>query len=282
MIDTTFLQQLEKFNLIISKRVTSNYTGGRASVARGHGMIIKDYRIYVPGDDFRSIDWKVYGRTDKLHIRKYEEERSLNVHVIIDASASMNFGSPVTKFEYASMLGVGFAFIAMKHNEKFRYCTFADQLQTFKPKRGRHQLAMMIDHFNSVKPDGISQFEEAMARYQPSISSRSFIIIISDFLLDIAQLKHALPHLGDQTVKVIQVLDKKEVAMNIEGDFRLIDSETKSSIRTFISRRMRQGYQQRLKSHVIELEGLCDDLGYDFHLVSTDRDIFDVFYQILG
>lgn len=282
MIDTSFLRQLEKFNLILSKRVTSNYTGARISTAHGHGMIIKDYRIYAPGDDFRSIDWKVYARTDKLHVRKYEEERSLSVHVIIDGSASMNFGSPVTKFDYACMIGVGFAYLAMRHNEKFQYCTFADTLQAFRPKRGRHQLGAMIDHVNRVKPAGVSQFEDAMLKYKPYLSSRSYVVIISDFLLDAEQIKRALPRLGDQTVHVIQVLDKKEVAMNIEGDYRLIDSETMRSIKTFISRRMRLGYQARLKQHVVAIEALCDDLGYHYHLVSTDRDIFDVFYEILG
>src|SRR3989339_535514 len=106
MIDTSFLEQLTRFNLVINKRVTSNLTGPRRSVAAGRGLTFKDYRIYAPGDDIRLIDWKVYARTDHLYIKSYEEERNMTVHVVADCSASMNFGKPVTKWDYASMIGV--------------------------------------------------------------------------------------------------------------------------------------------------------------------------------
>ena len=92
MIDTSFLEQLTRFNLVINKRVTSNLTGPRRSVAAGRGLTFKDYRIYAPGDDFRSIDWKVFARTDDMFIKTFEEELSLVVHIIVDLSKSMDFG----------------------------------------------------------------------------------------------------------------------------------------------------------------------------------------------
>ncbi|MCH8331717.1 MAG: DUF58 domain-containing protein, partial [Bacteroidetes bacterium] len=82
MIDTKFLDQLARFNLVIHKRVTSKYTGPRRAMATGRGVVFSGHRIYSPGDDFRSIDWKVYARTDDLHIKMYEEERNLTVHII--------------------------------------------------------------------------------------------------------------------------------------------------------------------------------------------------------
>jgi len=66
---------VKKFNLIVTKRVTSNFTGSRRSIAHGRGVVLKDHRKYVPGDDFRAIDWRVYARTDKLHVKRFEEER---------------------------------------------------------------------------------------------------------------------------------------------------------------------------------------------------------------
>ena len=125
-IDVSFLSQLDRFNLVIKKRVTSNYTGPRKSVALGRGLLFKEHRIYAPGDDIRAIDWKVYARTDDLYVKMYEEEKNLIVHIIVDYSASMNFGKPINKFDYASMLGVGFAYLAMKENEKFQFSTFSD------------------------------------------------------------------------------------------------------------------------------------------------------------
>src|SRR3989338_2876940 len=125
MIDTAFLEHLKRFSLIVKKRVTSAYHGQKASTAHGRGISFKDYRIYAQGDDFRSIDWKVYARTDDLYVKNYEEERNLAVHIIVDGSGSMDYGKPRSKFDYASMLGVGFAYLALKDNEKFQVSTFA-------------------------------------------------------------------------------------------------------------------------------------------------------------
>jgi len=128
MISTEFLDQLTKFHLIVSKRVTSQYAGPRKSIAMGKGIIFKDHRIYAPGDDFRAIDWKVYARTDDLYVKNYEEERNLAVHIIVDSSGSMDYGKPRSKFDYASMLGVGFAYLALAllyHTKLYPFQYFA-------------------------------------------------------------------------------------------------------------------------------------------------------------
>ena len=120
MITTDFLDQLNRFQLVINKRVTSSYMGPRRSIATGRGLTFKEHRQYAPGDDIRLIDWRVFARTDDLYIKTYEEERNLTVHSIIDSSASMGFGKPVSKFDFASMLGLGFAYLSMRENEKFQ------------------------------------------------------------------------------------------------------------------------------------------------------------------
>src|SRR4030042_1668123 len=123
MIKTDFLRQLDRFSLILTKRKTSTYVGEKKSPATGKGLIFKDHTQYVPGEDFRSVDWRVFARTDKLFVKRYEEERNATVHILIDMSGSMNFGTECTKAEYASMLGLGFAYLAMKNNERFVLCT---------------------------------------------------------------------------------------------------------------------------------------------------------------
>jgi len=135
MINTDFLDQLNRFHLAVKKRVTSSYTGPRKSIATGRGLTFKEHRIYSPGDDIRQIDWKVFARTDDLYIKTYEEERNLTAHLIMDASASMGFGKPISKFDYAAMLGVGFAYLAMRENEKFQFSTFAESLDVFQSRR---------------------------------------------------------------------------------------------------------------------------------------------------
>jgi len=147
MIDTSFLDGLARFNLIVRKRVTSNYSGPRRSIAQGRGMVFKDHRIYAPGDDFRAIDWRVFARTDDLMVKNYEEEKNLIVHVLVDSSSSMNFGN---KFNYAAMLGVGYAYLAMKNNDKFQFSTFSDDVDLFQPKKGMSHLMAMIDYLNGL------------------------------------------------------------------------------------------------------------------------------------
>jgi len=281
MISTQFLDQLKRFNLVVNKRVTSTIAGPRKSVAAGQGLTFKDYRIYAPGDDTRLIDWKVYARTDNLYLKVHEEERNLTVHVILDKSASMDFGKPISKFDYASMIGVGFAYLALKDNEKFQFATFADSLEIFQPKRNMGHLAAMIQHLNSVKPKGFSKIQDTVRQYKKIIGSKSMVVICSDFLVNIEEIREALYLLGKNEIKVIQVLDRVEKELKMEGDMKLKDSETGGLLRTFVSPRMRMDYQHKLDEHCARIEEACNKLGIDYNLAVTDIPIFDTFYKIL-
>jgi len=281
MIDTSFLDHLKKFSLIVNKRVTSIYTGEKLSTAAGRGISFKDHRIYAFGDDFRSIDWKVFARTDDLYIKNYEEERNLNVHILVDYSASMNFGSPISKFDYAAMIGVGFAYLAMKDNEKFQFATFSDKLDFFQSRKGMHQLAAMVTHLNSLKVEGKTDFLHTLTSYKRMIGSRSLIIIISDLLFDPEEVKNALLSLGKHDIKLIQVLDKQEKNLKLEGDFRLKDSESKDILKTFISPRLIRNYNKMLDSHTAKIKDLCTNLGVHFYQVTSDTPIFETFYELL-
>lgn len=281
MIETSFLDHLKKFSLIVNKRVTSVYSGQKLSTAAGRGISFRDHRIYSFGDDFRSIDWKVYARTDDLYIKNYEEERNLNVHILVDYSASMNFGKPISKFDYAAMIGVGFAYLAMKDNEKFQFATFSDKLNLFQPRKGMHQLASMVDHLNNIKVEGKTDLFNTITSYKRLVSSRSLIIIISDFLFDPEYIKDSLIMLGKHDIKLIQVLDKQEKEINLEGDFKLKDSETKDELRTFISPRLIQNYNKMLDEHTAKIKEICNGLGVNFYQIISNKPIFDTFYEVL-
>ena len=281
MINTDFLNQLDRFHLVVKKRVTSNFVGPRKSVAAGRGLTFKDHRMYAPGDDIRLIDWKVFARTDDLYIKTFEEERNLTAHIIMDASASMGFGKPISKFDYAAMLGVGFAYLAMRENERFQFSTFSEGLEIFQPRRGMSQLASMVFYLNNVKTQGNSKLLDAMVQYRKVVGSRSLLVLISDFLVDISEVIEALYNLGDHEIKVIQVLDPIERDLKYSGDFKLIDSESKGMLRTYISPRLRVEYQQMLDNHVARMEETCNNLGYHFHQITTDTPRFDAFDRVL-
>ena len=280
MIDTSFLSHLDRFALILNKRVTSSYVGTRASTMIGRGLIFKDHQIYSPGDDYRSIDWRVYARSDDLFIKRYEEERNLTIHIIIDFSASMGFGERKKKNEFASQIAIGFAYMALKNNERFVISTFSDSLHLFKPRKGRKQLAQIVEYLNKLKPQGTSLLQDSLHRYKNMIGSKSMIIIISDFLYDVEEVKKALGRYKNHEIKLIQVLDKQEANLTLNGDFRLRDLESNQMMRTFISPLLRKKYHTLLSEHQAKLQRVADELTARFYAVSTDMPVFDAFYKI--
>ena len=281
-IDSSFLHQLDRFSLIINKRITSNYMGERQANSTGRGLIFRDHQQYAPGEDFRTVDWRVFARTDRLFMKRYEEERNLTVHVLVYFSASMNFGTKVTKADYAAMVGLGFAYMALKNNERFVLSTFADQLELFKPRKGRKQLVSILDYLNDKKPKGATDLLQAMSNYRKVINTKSMIVIVSDFLYPIDHIRSALYQFKDHDLILIQVLDKGEKELDLEGDFKLRDLESDTVLRTFISPYGRKKYGEMLASHIAAVQKVCDEVGAQFYSADTGQTVFDVFYNVLN
>src|SRR4030043_204231 len=152
MIDIEFLSQLKRFHIIVNKRVTSSFSGSRRSTSTGRGLVISDFRPYTVGDDYRSIDWKVFARTDDFFVKRYEEERNLAVHVLIDTSKSMDYStSKITKFEYGSMLALGFAYLSARNNEKFNLTLISHSSEYLRAKRSSNQVLGFLNYLNKVK-----------------------------------------------------------------------------------------------------------------------------------
>ena len=151
-IDISFLPRLNRLGLLVKKRITSSMAGSRPSIVKGRGLTITDYRPYVKGDDLRFLDWKLYARTDKDYIKLFEEDRSLTVHIILDRSTSMDFGSGnTTKFEYGCMIGLAYVYLTLHNNDKFVFSTFAEDLTFHRPHKGMSQLASIIDNLKQLK-----------------------------------------------------------------------------------------------------------------------------------
>jgi uncharacterized protein (DUF58 family) len=282
MLDPQFLKQLNRFSLIVRKRITSNYAGGRRSIAVGRGLMLEDHRQYVKGDEIRLMNWKMYAKTDKLYVKQFEEERSLTVHIIIDKSTSMNFGKPMTKFEYGAMIGLGFAYLAMKENDKFEFTMFDSDLRGLKPKKGMSQMASIMRELEALKIKGDSDFSGSMQRYKKLIKSRSMIIVISDFLYDKEEIEKGLARLGRKNeIKIVQVLDREEVDLKIEGYMNLHDSETGTSMKTYVSKRLQDKYQHMMDGHTAAIKTVSDGVKAKFYQVVTDAPLFDSFYRIL-
>jgi uncharacterized protein (DUF58 family) len=279
MIDTSFFKELDRFSFMVRKRVSTAYSGSRRSILKGRGMEPVSYREYTQGDDFKIIDWKVYGRTEKLYVKEFEEEKSLTTHILLDTSKSMDFRN---KFEYAAMLALGFAYLVTKDNEKFGISTFAEEINITKPKRGRKYLSQTIDLLNNTELLGKTRFDYCMEKYSSVIKSRSLVIIISDFMADIDAVRNAIFRLGDNELILIQVLDPIEKNLDLGGEAKLIDLETDRKLDIYTSPRLRNEYEKRLKDHIAKIKETSLAVGADFHSITTDKPVFDTIFEVVS
>ncbi len=282
MIKTDFFDELDRFNFLMRRRVSTVYAGSRRSVRYGKGIGIVGYREYMPGDDIKTIDWRLYGRTEKLYIRQYEEEKNLTAHILLDASSSMGFGSNgLSKFDYASMLATGLAYIVTKENEKFGISTFSEDVKIMPTKRGTAYLMGMIDYLNNLKLSGKTNMERCIQEYSKLITSKSLVIVISDFLDKIDSINAGIYRLAGHDLILLQVLDKQEWDIKLEGDVKLHDIETEKNVKTYISPKFKEEYLGKLQEHVHAIASTCDKVGADFFTFRTDKPVFDAFFEIM-
>ncbi|HEX7628472.1 MAG TPA: DUF58 domain-containing protein [Candidatus Methanoperedens sp.] len=279
MIDTSFFKELDRFSFMVRKRVSTAYSGSRRSILKGRGMEPVSYREYTQGDDFKTIDWKVYGRTEKLYVKEFEEEKSLTTHILLDTSKSMDFRN---KFEYAAMLALGFAYLVTKDNEKFAVAAFGEEIDITRPKRGRKYLSLTIDLLNSAQLKGKTRFDYCMEKYASVIKSRSLVFIISDFMTDVETIRNSIFRLGDNELVLIQVLDPLEKSLDLGGEAKLIDLETDAKMDIYTSPRLRAEYQKRLNDHISKIKETCITVGADFHTVTTDKPVFDSIFEVVN
>lgn len=281
LVDPDFFGELDRFELMVRKRVSTAYAGSRRSLLLGRGLVAVGHREYVPGDDFRSIDWRVYGRTERLFVKQFEEEKSLTAHVLLDVSGSMGFGVP-RKFDYAARLALGVAYLVGKQNERFSVSCFSEDADAARPKRGMHHLSSVIRLLEGVVPGGVTAFDRCMAQYQGFIRSRSLVVLISDFLFDLEGVVSGIYRFARNELLVLQVLDPFEIGLVVRGDTRFVDLESGGSVEVDVSPRFAGEYRERLESHNSRIRGVCDEVGASYHLLSTDKPIFDSFFEIMS
>jgi len=282
-IDVDFFRQLDRFTFLVRKRVSTAYAGSRRSLHTGKGLDTIGYREYHRGDELKSIDWKAYARSEKLYVRQFEEDKSLTTHILLDASKSMDYSSgDLSKFEYATMLAAGFAYLVTKDNDKFAISTFTDEIKITKPRRGRKFLLQTIEKLEQVELAGKTDINECVEQYENAINSRSLVIIVSDFLEDPKAIESAIYRLADHDLILVQVLDKAESSLTLHGHSKLIDLETGAKVDTYLSEDFKSEYQKQLEAHMNRIQNACSKVGAEFYAFTTDVPIFDAFFHTIS
>jgi len=282
-IDVDFFRQLDRFTFLVRKRVSTAYAGSRRSLHTGKGLDTIGYREYHRGDELKSIDWKAYARSEKLYVRQFEEDKSLTTHILLDASKSMDYSSgDLSKFEYATMLAAGFAYLVTKDNDKFAISTFTDEIKITKPRRGRKFLLQTIEKLEQVELAGKTDINECVEQYENAINSRSLVIIVSDFLEDPKAIESAIYRLADHDLILVQVLDKAESSLTLHGHSKLIDLETGAKVDTYLSEDFKSEYQKQLDVHMNRIQNACSKVSAEFYAFTTDVPIFDAFFHTIS
>jgi len=279
MIDSDFLKELDRFNLALKKNSVGINEGEQKSSYTGEGMVFKDHKKYVPGDDIRRMDWKAYARTNQFYVRRFEKEKNVTLHILVDRSSSMDYGNP-NKYEYAGKMGLAIAYMASNTNDRFRYSVFSETITDISSARRNPEMAEMVDTLNNLRKTPESLIEECVTEYSKRIQNKSSIIIISDFLTDTEGIESSLKRLKNIDTVLVNVFDRKELRPDINGDKILRDPESGSKIRAYLTKRSKKDYRHRLDEHTGRIEELADMYGAEYIKVSTGEDFFDSFISV--
>ena len=279
MIELDFLEDLDNFQVALKKNSTEIREGEQKSLRSGQGMIFKDHKQYVPGDDIRKIDWKAYARTKDFFIKRFEEEKNVTVHIILDRSSSMDYGNN-NKYDYAGRLGLAAAYMASKTNDRFRFSVFSETLTDLTAARRNGNLASLVKSLNGIRKTPESKIERCITEYSSRIKNKSIVIILSDFLTETDEIESALESLQHTDAILVNVLDETEINPDIEGYAILKDPESSSKLRTYLSPRSKDRYKSNLEEHTAAIEESAMKNGAEYLKVSTGDDFFESFINI--
>lgn len=279
MIQIDFLDELDRFHRALKKNTTEINQGEQESSYSGHGMIFKDHKQYVPGDDIRQIDWKAYARTGEFFVKRFEEEKNVTIHIVVDRSSSMDYGE-TDKYEYASKIGLGLAYMTNKTNDRFRYSVFSETLTDLTAARRNANLPQLVDTLNGLRKTPESQVAKCLTEYSSRIKNKSTIVILSDFLVDVEKVEDAIKNLEHSEVILVNTLSEKEISPDMKGDKILKDPESSSKIRTYLTGKVREKYESELEDHTRELQEVADENGAEYLKVSTGDEFFESFFEV--
>src|SRR3989475_5978889 len=224
-LTSEFLAQLERLSLLSRRIFRGRVKGERRSLRRGHSVEFCDYRAYGVGDDLRYVDWNIYGRLDRLHVKLFVDEEDLCLHLIVDASASMNFGSP-TKLDCAVRIAAALGFVGLVNLERVGVGVLRDRVaEGWPPTRGRSQVAGLLDLLAGVGPAGGTSLNEGLGNYAARARQAGLAVVISDLLDPAGDESGVRRVLGRRFgVHLVHVLAPEGMNPELAGDLRLVAS----------------------------------------------------------
>jgi uncharacterized protein (DUF58 family) len=274
-IDPEVLTSIDNLELIARNVVDGFISGLHRSPMLGMSVDFAEHRAYMPGDDVRRIDWRVYARTDRLYVKEFEADSNANLHLLLDVSRSMDFGSgAVSKLDYARFLAASLAYLSKRQRDRIGLITFDNDVVDTIPTSVRHfeRVLHALDH---IEPGGASDYRRPLEKIAESLRRRSLVVLISDLYEAPEALLAAINQLrgrGNELI-VFHLLDPLEMSLELGDTSSVEDLETGVNL-PIDPGQFRDSYRQLLRDHQATLERKlgANQIDYIFADISLPLD----------
>jgi len=273
-LDPAVVARLGTLELKARTIVEGFLSGLHRSPFKGFSVEFAEYRQYFPGDDLATIDWKVYARSDRYYVKKFEEETNLDCHILMDASGSMTYGSgPMTKFEYGACVAAALAYLINRQRDAVGLMAFDEKIVEMMPASSRagHLRALLVA-LDRLKPAHETNVSKPMHQLAESLVKRGMVVLISDLFDDPEAVIRGLKHFqfrGNDVI-VFHVLDPHEIDFPFERATRFEDLETREEIMA-VPVVVREHYLRELGALVERYRRELGAAGIDYQLLNTSQ-----------
>lgn len=288
LFDPAFLTRLESLSLLARRIVAGQMRAERRSTRFGSSIEFAEFRPFVSGDDWRHIDWNSFARWRQLVLKLFVEEEDLHVHLLLDCSGSMDWGTPV-KFDYARQIVAGLTYITLSNLDRAAVVPLGnDRYMPWRPSRGRHRFLQLLRYLaqcpampQSAAPQ---KLEDGVRRWIATQPRRGMVIWVSDlFGADLDDALKALDRLryARHDLAVLQVIDPGEADPGERGEYELVDRETSQLKKAIVDYRTRAEYRKKFEEYQESIVRYCR--RHQIALVQTDtrQSVPDLLMQTL-
>jgi uncharacterized protein (DUF58 family) len=283
LIDAELMKKIERLSISSKRMFPGTMKGKRRSPKRGSSVEFADYRDYQLGDDFRFVDWNIYARLDRLFLKTFVEEENIFIHILLDSSVSMTFGSP-SKLEYGKRVAAVLGYIGLVGLDMVTVSSFAEDVTgQIRPLRGKDRIFTLLDFLENIQPSQQTRMDASLQRYVLKMSQAGVAIVISDFLVPQAGYEAGLKALMYKNfdVNVIHVMSEDELHPLLSGELKLRDAETGETKEITVTDRVLEEYQKRLGRFCEDLNQFCARNNITYLRVSTSLPFEDLILRVL-
>ena len=273
-LDPRVISRLGTLELKARMVVEGFIAGLHKSPYHGFSVEFSEHRQYMAGDDFKYIDWKVYGKTDRFYVKQFEEETNLKAYLLLDCSASMAYQSgEVSKFQYATLLAASLAYLLMRQRDAVGLVTFDETIRRLLPARSvKTYLPLLLAELDRTRPANSTAIVPTLHEMAERIKRRSLIMLCSDLYEDnVEGIIQGLKHFRHRKHEVIvfHILDPREIDFNFKEDaiFQDLESGEKLSTQPI---HIRKEYHRLMQEYMSRLKKACRENQVDYVLLTTD------------